>query len=343
MSSKDKMTICPVSHSYTFIIVAVLVSKALAASEFKQAMVTHRRRRKVQPVLEGRSQLPRDVLVHVFGLIDLKSIFFASLVCRSWSVAASDNYLWQLIHISFFGKFSDNPNIIRLTHGVERISFTPENITAANVEVIEVFSLADIPLWLGGTTLPAMVSLFFLCRSQLPQDVLVHVFGFLDLKSVLTASLVCRSWSVAASDNYLWQLIHIGFFGKSSDNPNIIRLTYGVDTPVNSVAANLDWKDAFKQAYRGISIKATSQRGFCKRCKSFVWLSNSKCSNGCYGKISDEHQIMPVSLKQIVDYVTMEYSIPCLDCDRDSDDSVDGLDYSVYLDDSDDSVVGSPY
>lgn len=27
--------------------------KALAASEFKQAMVTHRRRRKVQPVLEG--------------------------------------------------------------------------------------------------------------------------------------------------------------------------------------------------------------------------------------------------------------------------------------------------
>ncbi|KAM3381902.1 F-box protein like [Capsicum galapagoense] len=180
-------------------------------------------------------------------------------------------------------------------------------------------------------------------RSQLPQDVLVHVFGFLDLKSVLTASLVCRSWSVAASDNYLWQLIHISFFGKSSDNPNIIRLTYGVDTPVNTVAANLDWKDAFKQAYRGISIKATSQRDFCKRCKSFVWLSNSKCSNGCYGKISDEHQIMPVSLKQIVDYVTMEYSIPCLDCDRDSDDSVDGLDYSVYLDDSDDSVVGSPY
>ncbi|PHT53214.1 hypothetical protein CQW23_07676 [Capsicum baccatum] len=230
MSSKDKMTICPVTHSYTSIIVVVLVSKALSASEFKQAMVTHRRRRKVQPVLEG--------------------------------------------------------------------------------------------------------------RSQLPQDVLVHVFGFLDLKSVLTASLVCRSWSVAASDNYLWQLIHISFFGKSSDNPNIIRLTYGVDTPVNTVAANLDWKDAFKQAYRGISIKATSQRGFCKRCKSFVWLSNSKCSNGCYGKISDEHHIMPVSLKQIVDYVTMEYSIPCLDCDRDSDDSVDGLDYSVYLDDS---VVGSPY
>ncbi|KAF3659678.1 putative 24 kDa seed maturation protein-like protein [Capsicum annuum] len=192
--------------------------KALAASEFKQAMVTHRRRRKVQLVLEGRSQLPQDVLVHVFGFLDLKSLVTASLVCRSWNVAGSDNHLWQCIHISFFGKSSDNPNIIRLTYDVERISFTPANITAANV----------------------------------------------------------------------------------------------------------DWKDAFKRTYRGISIKVTSQRGFCKQCNSIVWLSNSRCSNECYGKISDEHQTMPASLEQIVEYVTEE-SIPSLDSDTDSDDSVDGL------------------
>ncbi|KAM3319898.1 F-box protein [Capsicum chacoense] len=192
--------------------------KALAASEFKQAMVTHRRRRKVQLVLEGRSQLPQDVLVHVFGFLDLKSLVTASLVCRSWNVAGSDNHLWQCIHISFFGKSSDNPNIIRLTYDVERISFTPANITAANV----------------------------------------------------------------------------------------------------------DWKDAFKRTYRGISIKVTSQRGFCKQCNSIVWLSNSRCSNECYGKISDEHQTMPASLEQIVEYVTEE-SIPSLDSDTDSDDSADGL------------------
>ncbi|PHU23178.1 hypothetical protein BC332_08285 [Capsicum chinense] len=190
--------------------------KALAASEFKQAMVTHRRRRKVQLVLEGRSQLPQDVLVHVFGFLDLKSLVTASLVCRSWNVAGSDNHLWQCIHISFFGKSSDNPNIIRLTYDVERISFTLANITAANV----------------------------------------------------------------------------------------------------------DWKDAFKRTYRGISIKVTSQRGFCKQCNSIVWLSNSRCSNECYGKISDEHQTMPASLEQIVEYVTEE-SIPSLDSDTDSDDSVE--------------------
>lgn len=49
----------------------------------------------------------------------------------------------------------------------------------------------------------------------------------------------------------------------------------------------------------GISRKITSQRGFCKQCNSIVWLSNSKCSNECFGKISDEHQIMPVSIKQV--------------------------------------------
>ncbi|KAJ8536831.1 hypothetical protein K7X08_035232 [Anisodus acutangulus] len=189
--------------------------KALAASEFKQAMVAHRRRRKVQQVVEGRSQLPQDALVHVFGFLDLKSLVTASLVCRSWSLAANDNHLWQSIHINFFGKSSDNPNIIRLTYGVERISFTPGNTTAANV----------------------------------------------------------------------------------------------------------DWKDAFKLAYRGISRKVTSQRGFCKQCNSIVWLSNSKCSNESFEKISDEHQIMPVLLEQIVEYV-LEESIPFSDSDSDSDDSV---------------------
>lgn len=194
--------------------------KALAASEFKQAMVTHRRRRKVRPVLEGRSQLPQDVLVHVFGFLDLKSLVTASSVCRSWSVAASDNHLWQSMHISFFGKSSDIPNIIRFTNGVERISFTPGNTAADNV----------------------------------------------------------------------------------------------------------DWKDAFKQAYRGISNKVSSQRGFCKQCNSIVWLSNS---NECDGKISDEHQIMPVSLEQIVDYV-IEESIPSSDSDSDSDDSVDGSLFKMW-------------
>ncbi|MCD9560581.1 hypothetical protein HAX54_019298 [Datura stramonium] len=197
--------------------------KALAASEFKQAMVTHRRRRKVQPVLKGSSQLPQDVLVHIFGFLDLKSLVTASLVCRPWSVAASDNHLWQSIHISFFGKSSDNPNIIRLTYGVERISFTTGNTTAANV----------------------------------------------------------------------------------------------------------DWKDAFKRAYRGISRKVTSQRGFCKQCNSIVWLSNSKCCNECYGKITDEHQIIPVSLEQIVEYVIDE-SIPSLDSDSDSDDSVDSSFFKLW-------------
>ncbi|KAF3679812.1 putative 24 kDa seed maturation protein-like protein [Capsicum annuum] len=229
--------------------------KALAASEFKQAMVTHRRRRKVQLVLEAVAE----------GLV--------------WTSLYNQNF--------------------------EIGELFPEHGQSYRTYV----------WWEPG-------------RSQLPQDVLVHVFGFLDLKSLVTASLVCRSWNVAGSDNHLWQCIHISFFGKSSDNPNIIRLTYDVErisfTPANITAANVDWKDAFKRTYRGISIKVTSQRGFCKQCNSIVWLSNSRCSNECYGKISDEHQTMPASLEQIVEYVTEE-SIPSLDSDTDSDDSVDGL------------------
>ncbi|MCD7469476.1 hypothetical protein HAX54_008531 [Datura stramonium] len=155
----------------------------------------------------------------------------------------------------------------------------------------------------------------FLVAANL-QDVLVHIFGFLDLKSLVTASLVCRPWSVAASDNHLWQSIHISFSGSQSDNPNIIRLTYDLFICVAVLTQEFQEKVTSEGLLQAVQFNC-------------LQLSNSKCCNECYGKITDRHQIIPVSLEQIVEYVIDE-SIPSLDSDSDSDDSVDSSFFKLW-------------
>ncbi|XP_074346306.1 F-box protein At5g52880-like isoform X2 [Apium graveolens] len=50
---------------------------------------------------------------------------------------------------------------------------------------------------------------------QLPGDVLIHIFSFLYLRSLVVAVSVNRSWNLAASDNRLWQLQHSIYFVDS--------------------------------------------------------------------------------------------------------------------------------
>ncbi|PRQ60245.1 putative F-box domain-containing protein [Rosa chinensis] len=51
--------------------------------------------------------------------------------------------------------------------------------------------------------------------AHLPQDVLVHVFSFLDFQSLASVGLVCWPWNFAASDNRLWQRQYATFFRDS--------------------------------------------------------------------------------------------------------------------------------
>nr|GLL20108.1 F-box protein At5g52880 [Ipomoea trifida] len=158
---------------------------------------------------------------------------------------------------------------------------------------------------------------------QLPQDVLTHMFHFLDLQTLLVAALVCRSWSEAASDNHLWQLIYTNFFGTSLNSSNDMECSrctsaqnaQGICREETSTATSVDWKNAFKRAYKDRSSKMvlTSQRGYCSYCCSVVWLNNGMCSN----KHTKNHYVKPVSVEQIVDYV-MSDSVP-ISCSSDSD------------------------
>lgn len=77
--------------------------KVLAVKEFKQSVVAHKRRLKSQKDLEGSAQLPEDVLVRIFSLLDMHSLVDVGLVCWSWNLAANDNGLWKYQYEAFFG------------------------------------------------------------------------------------------------------------------------------------------------------------------------------------------------------------------------------------------------
>ncbi|KAF8412177.1 hypothetical protein HHK36_000136 [Tetracentron sinense] len=86
--------------------------RVLAVTEFKHAVVAHKRRCKARQEEEGSAQLPEDVLVHLFSFLDMRSLVSVGLVCWSWNLAASDNNLWKLQYAILFGN-SDNCSEIK--------------------------------------------------------------------------------------------------------------------------------------------------------------------------------------------------------------------------------------
>ncbi|XP_059667138.1 F-box protein At5g52880 [Cornus florida] len=162
---------------------------------------------------------------------------------------------------------------------------------------------------------------------QLPRDVLVDIFSFLDLRSLVSAASVCRLWKSAASDNFLWHQQYVVFFGASNAyskgsgqnsgvlNNGHISLEEGIPT-----TACVNWREAFKKAYEGnLSKKFMSYRGYCGHCKMIVWLSGMRCSNKDCTVNSKNQQVTLVSSEQIVGYILDDTLSMVSSSDSDSD------------------------
>ncbi|KAF5934871.1 hypothetical protein HYC85_026000 [Camellia sinensis] len=132
---------------------------------------------------------------------------------------------------------------------------------------------------------------------QLPQDVVVHIFSFLDLQSLLSAASVCWLWNSAASDNHLWHLQHVMYFGDS-----------------NNCSKGRGLQKQFIK-------ETTSYRGYCGHCDAVVWLSNMKCSNKHCRLNSKSQKIKHISPEQIVEYILHGSPSMISSSDSDSGDS----------------------
>ncbi|KAK6131797.1 hypothetical protein DH2020_034455 [Rehmannia glutinosa] len=163
----------------------------------------------------------------------------------------------------------------------------------------------------------------------LPQDVLVHIFSFLDVQSLVSASAVCRPWYTAARDNHLWKSLYATFFYKSDNFTKhsgfkMHGMTKNDDKihPLDDIGngVGFDWRCAFKTAFKETCYrKFKTYRGYCLSCCAIVWLSSNKCSNELSTKEGINHQIMPISTQQIVDYVLYGGLLSESSSDSDSD------------------------
>ncbi|KAJ6764867.1 hypothetical protein OIU74_023693 [Salix koriyanagi] len=135
------------------------------------------------------------------------------------------------------------------------------------------------------------------CHIELPQDVLVDIFSLLDTRSLVSASLVSRSWNAAACNNHLWESLYATIFASdhnSSKAKNLLDGRRGEDN--NSV----DWREAFKRAHIDNSSKRlTTSRGYCLYCDMIVWLDGLKCGSGKCGPQPKMQSVVPKSSEQV--------------------------------------------
>nr|CAD1834101.1 unnamed protein product [Ananas comosus var. bracteatus] len=150
---------------------------------------------------------------------------------------------------------------------------------------------------------------------QLPYDLLVHIFKFLDVRSLVAVSLVCWAWNSAANDNNLWRMLYSLFFGdgykicgsEEEGYQSIRHNRIGPEriTDVNP-ASSFNWKRAFRRKYTGnSSFKFTPIRAFCTCCGSIFWFSNLTCatSHDCHKLGNYEGKIRPISTSRVVEYL----------------------------------------
>ncbi|KAL1342441.1 F-box protein At5g52880 isoform X1 [Arachis hypogaea] len=163
---------------------------------------------------------------------------------------------------------------------------------------------------------------------QLPHDVLVHIFSFLDMQSLVSVGLVCGSWNLAANDNHLWELQYVVLYGNAAKQQLINRVEDRNKRHLQELTDTksiTDWKEAVNRAYTvysdagALAKKLTTNRGYCVNCRTVVWLNNSKCPNVHSGMISEVQEIKPVTPFQVVEYVLDDSLSLTSSSDSDSD------------------------
>ncbi|PKI52098.1 F-box protein At5g52880 [Punica granatum] len=164
--------------------------------------------------------------------------------------------------------------------------------------------------------------------AQLPQDVLMHIMSFLDFQSLVSVGVICWSWNLAAGDDSLWKAQYTKIFGhqdaslktENSCNETARRAHRRAMLDEISDKSFINWREAFKKAYTGKSSRRLiSNRGYCRHCKTIVWLRCTVCSSQHPEHRSGISQIKPVQPHQVVNYLLDEFSSSDSESDSDTE------------------------
>lgn len=148
---------------------------------------------------------------------------------------------------------------------------------------------------------------------HLSGDILLHVFEYLDARSLATASAVCREDLMTAAE------IREDII-PDSNRPTILK------KPSNNAVGY--WRKAFNLCSKGRSPHlSTLNRAYCPTCKEVIWLRDPpwKPAKGlCVTReqVLEYHSPRPISVSQVVRFVVSMARVSD-SCSRDSDDDDD--------------------
>ncbi|RCV16853.1 hypothetical protein SETIT_3G171700v2 [Setaria italica] len=169
---------------------------------------------------------------------------------------------------------------------------------------------------------------------HIPHDVLVHIFSFLDMHSLVAAGLVCWYWNSAANDNDLWKMNYSVFFGICHLSCNSIPVS-GVQNSRDLVQSSMDlvsigpsfrWKESFHSKYTECaSWKFASNRALCGHCRSVIWLSNLTCTSPhhCPKNGRDEIKLQPLLPDTVAKYILHNDDLAASSSESDDTDDSD--------------------
>lgn len=173
---------------------------------------------------------------------------------------------------------------------------------------------------------------------QLPDDIVIHMFGFLDVRSLVAAGLVCRSWNVSARDDTLWKAQYSLHFGDDLLN-NALGRQWTISVLNDEVGilhqrlqrpelrVHTDWHEAFKKRYKGHPSRVVmTDRAYCKTCRSPIWLNNKGVNvNGSTIKCNHHHMLKPMLPGQVLHFLLGDSMASSSSSSSDSDSDSEGV------------------
>lgn len=173
---------------------------------------------------------------------------------------------------------------------------------------------------------------------QLSDDILIHIFGFLDVRSLVAAGLVCRSWNLAGKENTLWKAQYSLHFGDDLPNNALVKqcMNNALDNERGiwhqrlqkpELRVHTDWHEAFKKRYRGHPSRVVmSDRAYCKTCKSPIWLNNKSVDlDGSTIKKNHQHMLKPMLPGQVLHFLLGDSMASSSSSSSDSDSDSEGV------------------
>ncbi len=146
--------------------------------------------------------LPEEIMIQIFGNLEVADLLTVGRVCRAWDFFHKVNELWEPLVLRDFHDFEDGSgekieSFGPLIQKYPRIAYHTFSMYQRRR-----FHETSSHLTLTQSTPEGVPPNGF---GALPVEVRMNIYGYLGVKDSIEAGRVCKEWNVVLKDNQLWK------------------------------------------------------------------------------------------------------------------------------------------